>query len=110
MPYPISWNTRYNYLLPTNTEYKCVVDSEGYIVNDNMDFGFNYPSPLVAKKIKAIDIKGIGSRYVNGNSYINLHQYIVENLDPNENKFIQYYFKKNQIIKSEQSFSDINDI
>lgn len=110
MPYPISWNTRYNYLLPTNTEYKCVVDSEGYIVNDNMDFGFNYPSPLVAKKIKAINIKGIGSGYANGDSYINLHQYIIENLDPNENKFIQYYFKNNQIIKSEQYLSDINDI
>lgn len=104
MPYSISWNTRYNYLLPTNTKYKCVVDSEGYIINDNMDSGFTYPSPLVDRKIKAIDVKGIG------NSYINLHQYIIENLDPNENKFIQYYFKNNQIIKAEQYLSDINDI
>lgn len=105
LPYSISWSTRYAYLLPTNTQYECIVDSSGYIVNDNMNYGLTFPSPLNAKKIKAINIKSINNTLYD-NDYIMLSQYIEEYLDSSQNRFVQYYCKDNQIIKAEQYLSD----
>ena len=96
LPYSISWSTAYTYQLPSNTQYKCIIDSQGNVVNDNMDYGFNFPSPLQATNVKAVEVKGDIA------TYVSLQQYI----DSNTNKFTQYYMKNKQFIKVEQYLDD----